>query len=143
MIRRATLADMPRLIEMGQRFASSSEYAGRVEVDPERVAYSVAGMLDNPMAVVLVSGSDATITGMLLAVLYEHPFSGKLTGSELAWWVEPEARGDGIRLLRAVETWAKDAGATRMQMVAPNERVAALYERLGYSALETAFQRSL
>lgn len=143
MIRRAMLSDMPRLIEMGQRFASSSEYAGRVEVDPEQIAHSVAAMLDNPMAVVLVSGSDATITGMLLAVLYEHPFSGKLTATELAWWVEPEARGDGVRLLRAAETWARESGAVRMQMVAPNERVATLYQRRGYEALETVYQRSL
>lgn len=143
MIRRATLEDVPRLIEMGQRFVKETEYTGMVEATPEKIAQTVTAMLDSPANVVFVSAAGDSLTGMLLAVVYEHPFSGDLIGSELVWWVEPEVRGEGLRLLRATEKWARDAGATRMQMVAPNERVAALYRRLGYVAMETAFQRSL
>ena len=143
MIRRATTDDVPRLIEMGQRFTQETEYRGLVEVNPEKLADTLNAMLTSPVNAVFVSSAGGALTGLLLAVVYENPFSGDLTGSELAWWVEPEARGDGLRLLKAAEAWAIDAGATRMQMVAPNERVGALYKRLGYTPLETAFQRSL
>jgi GNAT superfamily N-acetyltransferase len=62
---------------------------------------------------------------------------------EVVWWVEPEARGDGVRLLRAAEDWAIEQGIGKMQMVAPNERVGALYERMGYLPVETSYQRTL
>jgi GNAT superfamily N-acetyltransferase len=93
--------------------------------------------------VILVSGSDATITGMIAMLAYDHPFSGERMAFEVVWWVEPEARGDGVRLLRAAEDWAMEQGIGKMQMVAPNERVGALYERLGYLPVETSYQRSL
>jgi GNAT superfamily N-acetyltransferase len=143
MIRRATEQDIPRLIEMGQRFVAETEYRDLVDAKPEQLEHTISLMLASPANVVLVSESKEAVTGMLAAVVYEHPFSGTLTGSELVWWVDPEARGDGLRLLRAAEAWAKDAGASRMQMVAPNEKVATLYRRLGYVEMETAFQRSL
>lgn len=143
MIRRATLEDTDRLIEMGRRFVSETTYSTLVSADPQRVAGLVFDLLDNPSAVVLVSGSDATLTGMIAAIAYEHPFSGEQTAFEIVWWVDPEARGQGVRLLRAAEEWARERGAKRMQMVAPNGRVGELYARLGYAAVETSYQRSL
>lgn len=143
MIRPATVADTKRLIEMGQSFVNETSYSLLISVNPERLSGIIGGILENPDGVVLVSGSDATVTGMIAMVVYNHPFSGERTAFEIVWWVEPESRGDGIRLLRAAEEWAREQGAKHMQMVAPNERVAALYQRLGYGLVETSFQRSL
>ena len=143
MIRRATDADIERLMDMGERFVRETEYRSLVTLKPERLAASIANVLAAPGGAVFVSGSDATLTGMIAMLVYDHPFSGERTAFELVWWVEPEARGDGVRLLRAAEDWAREQGATHMQMVAPNERVGALYERLGYAPVETSYQRSL
>ena len=143
MIRKALPADMDRLVAMGQRFASETEYSAFVTVDPARVAHSIVQVASSPDGVVLVSGSDASLTGMIAMLAYDHPYSGERTAFELEWWVEPEARGDGVRLLRAAEDWAREVGATKMQMVAPNGRVGALYSRLGYAPVETSYQRSL
>jgi GNAT superfamily N-acetyltransferase len=142
-IRRATADDAGRLVEMGQRFVAETEYSGLISAKPECLAQTVASVLENPNGVVLVSGSDASVTGMIAMLAYNHPFSGERTAFEVVWWVEPESRGDGVRLLRAAEDWAKEQGATAVQMVAPNERVGALYARLGYAPVETSFQRSL
>jgi GNAT superfamily N-acetyltransferase len=142
-IRRATADDAGRLVEMGQRFVAETEYSGLIAARPECLAQTVASVLENPNGVVLVSGSDASVTGMIAMLAYNHPFSGERTAFEVVWWVEPEARGDGVRLLRAAEDWAKEQGATAVQMVAPNDRVGALYQRLGYAPVETSFQRSL
>lgn len=143
LIRRATADDTVRLIEMGQNFVEGTDYKVLISVKPERLADTIASVLGNPDGVVLVSGSDATLTGMIAMLAYDHPFSGERTAFEIVWWVEPEARGDGIRLLRAAEAWAREQGATAVQMVAPNDRVGALYQRLGYAPVETSFQRSL
>ncbi len=142
MIRRATADDTGRLIEMGQRFVRETTYNGIIAIDPERMARVIAGILANPDGVLLVSGADK-LTGMIGMVVYDHPFSGERTAFEIVWWVEPEARGDGVRLLRAAEDWATERGAVVMQMVAPTDRVAHLYIRLGYAPVETSFQRRL
>lgn len=143
MIRRATLDDMPRLLAMGQRFASETEYRDLITIRPGPLAVAIRSILGNPDGATFVSGTDATLTGMIAVLAYDHPFSGERTAFEVVWWVDPEARGDGLRLLRAAEGWAREQGIRKMQMVAPNERVGALYRRLGYAPVETSYQRSL
>jgi GNAT superfamily N-acetyltransferase len=143
MIREATLADLPRLVEMGVRFIAQTAYAELVQADPERMQSIAEGVLEASNGTVFVSEHDGTITGMIGVLVYPHPFSNEPTGFDLFWWVEPEARGHGVRLMRAAEAWAKARGATKMQMVAPSPRVEELYARLGYRPIEVAYQRSL
>jgi GNAT superfamily N-acetyltransferase len=69
--------------------------------------------------------------------------TGRLYASELFLWVEPEHRGSGVRLIRRGEQWARDQGAEFMHLVSPSRAVNALYERLGYTQVETEFQRPL
>lgn len=143
MIRRATLDDTGRLLEMGQRFVAETDYARLITISPVALAAAIHSILANPNGAVFVSGSDATLTGMIAMLAYDHPFSGERTAFEVVWWVEPEARGDGVRLLRAAEAWAREQGITKMQMVAPNGRVGEFYQRMGYAPVETSYQRSL
>ena len=62
-----------------------------------------------------------------------------LTAGEVAWWVEPDARG-WPRALRRAERWAAEMGAHQIQMIAPatNARVGRLYQRRGYRPLRQA-----
>ncbi len=143
MIRPATFEDIERLVEMGQRFAAETSYKDSIEVDPDAIRGTLENLLRSEDAAVLVSGSDATITGMIIVLTYTHVWSGKPIASELVWWVEPEARGAGVRLLRAAELWARCKGVEKMQMIAPNQKVGEFYQRLGYVPVETSFQRSL
>lgn len=142
-IRPASVTDVPRLIEMGARFIAETAYRDLVSANPTRMTDIVSSVMDSPDGVVLVSETNAHVTGMIGVMVYAHPFSGERTGFDLFWWIDPEARGHGVRLMRAAEQWASDHGATKMQMVAPNPRVETLYERLGYQAVEVAYQRSL
>jgi GNAT superfamily N-acetyltransferase len=141
MIRTATEHDMERLIEMGERFIAETPYRDLTSAKPERMMETLIQTMTT--GVVLVSEAQGAITGMIGVVAYDHPYSGELTGFDAFWWVEPEHRGHGVRLMRAAETWARDQGAVKMQMVAPSPRVELLYQRLGYTAIETAYQRSL
>ncbi len=143
MIRRATIEDRDWLVQMGRRFVKETDYAGLITINPERLSAAVVSILENPEGCVLVSTAAATPTGMIAMIAYDHPFSGERTAFEVVWWVEPEARGEGVKLLRAAEQWARDKGIKKMQMVAPNERVAAFYQRMGYAPVETSFQKEL
>jgi len=141
MIRLACGADIPRLVEMGLRFRRESEYVDVLAENADKMT-QLATQLANSGCLV-VSERDGQIVGMLGYVLYPHFLSGELVSGEVFWWVEPEHRGEGLKLLRAAEDRSKSFGATSMQMIAPNERVAALYKRLGYKAVETTYQRPL
>ena len=143
MIRHATPEDWPRIVEMATRFVAETRYSDFIEISQEQVESSLDAITNSPNSVVLVSGSDGHITGMIVVMICPHPFSGERIAYEVVWWVDPEARGDGVRLLRAAEKFGKDSGAKKMNMVAPNDKVAHFYERLGYEKVEVAFQRSL
>ena len=138
-IRRARPEDLPRIVEMGLRFLADI-YAGKIETpDPDRMARTAAWLLDGDDQTLFVATRDSAIIGMMGLFVFEHPFTGRRTASELFWWVEPESRGHGMRLLKAGRDWAKAAGATTLQMIAPGIAVANFYERLGYTRVETTF----
>lgn len=143
-IREATAEDVPDLVEMGLRFRAHV-YRDTLAENRERLEALALEMVSTPDRVVFVAEEDRTqrLCGMLGIVVFGHPMSGERQATEVFWWVEPEYRGVGIRLLRVGERWAQMRGAVTMQMVAPSESagVGRLYERLGYREIERAFQR--
>jgi GNAT superfamily N-acetyltransferase len=142
-IRDATPFDTPRLVEMGARFLTETEYRGRVAVNPAQMTATVNMLGDSDVGHVFVLELEGLVVGMIGLLLFPHPISGDLTVSELFWWVEPEHRGRGIRLLKRAEQWARDHGAVKMHMIAPSDDVGQMYLRLGYEMLETNYQRVL
>lgn len=141
MIRLATAADVPRLVEMGRRFRSETGYAKHLAENPAKMTelaqqLAAAGGL-------LVSERSGEIVGMIGFVIFPHFLSGETTAGEVFWWVEPEHRGEGVKLLREAERYARARGATKIQMIAPTDRVALLYQRLGYEFVEANYQRAL
>lgn len=143
MIREATAADVPRIVAMGRRFLLETSYRGVIEDNPAQMEVLACQLLESPVGVLLVSETCGELTGMLGAFLFDHPISGERLATEIFWWVEPEHRGHGIRLLRRAEAWAKSNGAAKLQMIAPTPAVARIYEALHYAPIETAYQRTL
>jgi len=143
MIRPATEDDIPRLVEMGERFLTETVYHARVPVNPVQMATTVLRLLSTEAGAVFVSDRDGALVGMIGMIVFDNPITGESTVSELFWWVEPEHRGCGLRLLKRAEQWGRESGARKVHMIAPTPDVARLYERLGYEQLETTFQRAL
>ena len=141
MIREATVRDIPRLVDMGTRFVQQTEYAAHVPVNPGQMARTAEWLIESETGTVLVAEKDGRLVGMLGLTHFTHPLSGLPTTGELFWW--SESPGEGLRLLKRGEQWAREQGAITMQMIAPNERVGAVYERLKYQRTETNYQRSL
>lgn len=139
-IRPAGAADVPAIVAMGQRFLREV-YAGCLEESPPHLQAFAERLVAQEDTALLVATLGGRPVGMIAAYLYEHPFSGDRVCSELVWWVEPEHRGQGVRLLRAAEAWGRAKGAHRMHMIAPSEPVATLYERLGYRLLERTYDK--
>jgi hypothetical protein len=153
MIRKATPADKPRLIEMAVRFLLESPYGALF--DNQATPDAIGTLVDNviSLGVIIVaevdrggglfgSKPDPKLVGMLAAVALPHPLTGKTCAEEMAWWVEPEHRGGllGPKMLRVFEEWATRNGANMVKMVAPaGSTVGTFYEHIGYQAVETAF----
>ncbi|UXT99925.1 GNAT family N-acetyltransferase [Agrobacterium tumefaciens] len=140
-VRFATAQDRDRVVML---LRESHEAAGFTF--PFQAAYAdrlFQQHLASPMACVLVAGTPAQ--GLLMAAAYEHPFGAGRIAKETVWFVSPWARGRGsMRMLDAYESWARSLGCVSVGMasLATND-VSSLYERRGYSAVETHFMKSL
>lgn len=145
MIRLALHGDIPRAVDMGRRFIRETSYAGGIGDNPERLALTAARLIDGDDSALFVADERGEVAGMIGVYTYVHPYSDELFATELFWWMDPERRGAGVRLLRAAEGWARDRGAKALQVVAPrsNDRLGGFYERLGFERVETCYQRTL
>lgn len=141
MIRVAIEADLPRLVEMGQRFRSESTYSKFLADNPERMMQLGRQLLAADGLLVLEKAGQ--IIGMIGYIIHSHFISGEIVAGEVFWYVEPEVRGDGLKLVDEAKRRARVAGAKFLDMVAPSERVARLYKHLGYEWMESTHRIAL
>lgn len=83
--------------------------------------------------------------GVLLAMCGPS-FMGPFTvAQEVVWWVDPAHRGNSVDMLREYEQWATLRGvfAIEVKSLAKFPEVEKLYERAGYTRLETSWVRWL
>lgn len=142
-IREATFDDVPRLVELGCEFLKNSRYQGSIAPNPDAMALLVGALIEQPHGLVLVSEDGGEVTGMIGVIATFHPMSGEKVMSEMFWYVTPDKRGHGVRLLFAAEKWAKHHGIAKSIMISPTKKVSSLYRRLGYSKLEEQFVKAI
>jgi GNAT superfamily N-acetyltransferase len=140
-IRLAGVDEVERLVEMGERFHRESSYKEHVAHNHEQMIALATNLV--AAGNILVMEFNGALVGMIGFMVLPHFLSGEVIGIEVFWWLEPEHRGEGKKLLKAAEDLARERGAKRMQMIAPNERVGVLYRRMGYEFVESAFQKTL
>lgn len=143
-IREATEADLEAIVAMASMFLQETRYGSHLSTAPDRLRSFAAQLLSNPNAVILIAEVESAPIGMIALWCYAHPFSGEHVASELVWWVNPDSRGSiGVRLLKQAEAWVRAHDAALLQMIAPNDHVAAFYGRCGYEQVETLYQRRM
>lgn len=143
MIRAATEADTPRLVEMALRFIMETPY--RVfPTTPAALSWIVRVVLEHGAA--FVAEDDGHLVGMIGVVVTPHPLTGERFCDEVVWWVEPEHRSlrTGPALLHRIESWAVTNDVHLIRMIAPNRSgVGDFYERCGYVPVETSYIKRL
>ena len=138
MIRAATVKDIPRLLEMGRKFADDAGVTARVGWDDNDVTEMLETLIEDDDGIVLVSER-----GMIGGMIYPHPFNRDVRlFNEVFWRAED---GQGLALLAEAERLAAERGATRSVMVAMDgmDRTRRLYGRLGYASCETQFMKEI
>lgn len=142
-VRRATEEDIPRIVEMAERFYAVSGYERIAPMTKE----SVAGLAIITMGsgVMLVAEHAGAVVAMACLHVDHFLFNiGVKVAHELVYWIEPEHRGGMLaaRMLKAIEQGAREVGASwvRMATLASSPpQASALYERMGYTPSESYF----
>ena len=137
------MKDTPALVAMGQQFLQTEMYRDVIQQNPAQMAIVVENLIEHEGGAILVLERDGILVGMIGIICTVHFLSGELCAGEVFWWVTPGHRGDGVRLLKAAESWAVVRGAKKLQMIAPTERVGQFYERMGFTRIEIAYQKEL
>lgn len=143
-IREATIADIPALVAMGQRFLTESDYSRVLRNNPAQMRVLCEQLLANPDGVIFVhEDASGALTGMIGMLIFAHHLSAERVAGEMFWWVNPESRGSGRSLLRRVEQWATEHDAVKLQMISPSDQSGAFYARFGYAPIEIAYQKAV
>lgn len=128
MIRPATDADIPGIINMIEQLARSVD--GPQRVCRIRTGETLAGLIHDPRSVVLVSER-----GFIAGTITQTVISPAPIAVELGWYAEDRS---GLALLRAFEAWAADQGAALVKMSCAGGAAQRILERAGYRMAEMA-----
>jgi hypothetical protein len=136
LIRPACFADIPKLLEMGERFSAKAKLADHVGYCADSMTETFAWLIEGGHPVFIADN------GAIGATSTRHPFNrAHIMAQELFWWSEGR---EGLRLLSALEEWcAANCHSLRMitlEAVEP-ERTGRLYRRRGYAPLEHGYVR--
>lgn len=144
MIRLARCGDAPVLAALGVEFISAQHYGRFLTADAGAIQAHMHMVISGERSAIIVAEVSEQIVGMIGLQVVAHPLSGETTAAELFWFVRAGHRdGTGRALMKAAEVWARERSAVKFQMTAPDHRVAKLYERRGFEAVETTYQKEL
>lgn len=144
-VRMATVADLPRMGEAAKVFYASSHFLREFELG--RFVSLWGELLRTQPAVVFLHESDGEITGAIGGLVHPNIYGRELIAEEFFWFIEPQHRGGGVQLYRRFEAWAREQCAEWIQMAHLRDlmpsKVARFYEREGYTAIETRYEKRL
>jgi len=146
MIRNGEYKDLLRIVEMAEDFWCHTIYDE--EYCPDTVYVMAELSMKQGLLSILevdghVRGFACGIKGPLLAN------SEVFTGTELAWWVDPEYRQgkNGIGLMENLENQAKIAGIKYWNMIfmesSMPDVIEGIYQRMGYRKVEVTYMKVL
>lgn len=145
-VRAATVADIPAIVAMGQRFHSLTTYGVVVPLDEPSVARRLREEIQGE-GVVFIAEAGGPPLGMLGATIAEPWFGPQKFVLELFWWVEAFARGTGagLALLDAIEAWWPSRATALLMLRTPNlkpEAMDRLYRMRGYRPWEQMYLKT-
>lgn len=143
-----TPAELGQLRILAEEFFAESKMPGKLDFEGMMTLINGMGKLNR--AVMFAHEVDGAIVGVSIGLLGKHPITGDVIMTELVWYVTPSHRGKtpgGLMLLKFLENWGRERGAVRFfagfAQGLNEERMGELYEGLGYTRMETMYQKPL
>lgn len=146
MIRIATNEELDGIAQLGPKFWSESNLPGGFK--PDVFVDNWKKIIARDQGCIIFNQDDGGgINGAIGLLVYQDINDGELVMQEAFWFVSPESRGFGIRLLKKAEEIAKMINVKRFVMthLLNNyaDQLARLYPRLGFKALEINYIKHL
>jgi GNAT superfamily N-acetyltransferase len=138
-IRRATLVDIPWIIEAGDRAQQEAPHYASLPASPAAQYKRLVGIFQFPDAVCFNVVEDQT--GFICGALEPAVWFETLYAVQSLLWVDPGHRGSSRawRLVASFEQWSRDRGATRIyngvsSQISPahDDLVGRFYQKMGY-----------
>jgi len=142
-IRPAMASDLPDLVQLlGELFSIEADFTPDADAQRRGLALMLA---DTRHRMVLVAENEGAVRGMVTGQLVVSTAEGGLSVLVEDMVVEAAHRGHGMgrALLQAMEAWAVERGATRLQLLADRENAPALafYDREGWGGTRLVCMR--
>lgn len=143
MIRAATLADLPTIVELGKRFLESTILNPIAPYDPGSAWESARNLIENENGEIFVLEREKQVIGFISGALTPAYWNfSLLAAQQFAFYVLPAHRGfSSLKLLKQWELWAAGKGATVFYSGAKKDdrfgKMDKMLERMGYAELET------
>lgn len=141
MIKRPSQAELFKVLPLATAFADAA--------GAECSNIHLMGVLNymNENHLVLV---DEEFTGFIAANSYVWMLDPSIkVACELAWWVNPEARGQGIakQLVEGYEAWAREIGCKHIEMSAlaktDSDDLSRFYNKIGFNMIQRTFRKEV
>lgn len=138
----ATLSDSDLVFKFVKNFYTTISLVDLVE--EEKIKQIIHNFLSSSPneRIVLLNGTE----GMLAGFVQPFLFGSAPIATEIAWWVEPEARmkSVGKELVEAFEFWAKKLNCKYVTMAcyADND-IGKFYEKIGYKLHEKTYFKEI
>lgn len=112
-IRKAVLADVPALIELGRQMHDESPRFRRYAFSADRLQTSLLNILQLDQCCAFVAEKDEEVIGGILGIAVDHYACELKQASDLAFFMHRAHRGStaAVRLVRAYVEWAIEQGA--------------------------------
>ena len=114
-----------------------------VKIDVEYLTKRYKSLSQAGVGAVFVLKNQERIVGVFSCLKAADIFTGDALAIETGWFVLPEFRGAGLKLLTAFDAWAKEQGCKRKALIHMEdsfpEALKKLYVRKGYSLVESHY----
>lgn len=148
-IRPAIISDMPGIVRCAESFFEYAEYAKNgMTLDKSAFEKKVEWYIKDEKGIVLLLVNQGNVCGGISGYVSEWDFNPAVKILiEFFFWIDPEYRGNGVRLLKAFESIGKENGAQKIVMISPQtflkSKVDRMYEKFGYQPTEQFWMKGL
>ena len=136
--------DIPWIVDAASEFAIEGYPGDRVDEDHVYDVVTAAMRRDEALVAVLEADGDK-FAGCFMATSGDNLLTGKPQCAEVFFWVAPQFRGHGKRLLTYVENWARARGCETAALSRPESasRAGKIFEAWGYAPAERWYRKKL
>jgi len=145
-VRNATAFDLDKYVVLAEKFHAASPMHGAIDFDPKGYAEFYISALQNESMGIWLAEIENKVVGIVGAIAYPLYFNpNALVVQELWWWLDPAFRGEGNKMFKQIELWAKERNAAALFMIALEDDRAAkmekVYQRAGFKPIERTFMK--